>query len=148
MLTNLRQSRQVYSVAGRRGGRKVREAEEWVWVFQEHLRGLAMDRRLAGSHWRVLAYVASYATFAQDMTLKQKDIAAALGIAFQTVSRVLKELGAIGILTRVSAHEIPATYRVNSLYIYKGHRDKLAQRRAHQYKERVHATAPTSAGVP
>jgi hypothetical protein len=115
--------------------RKPQNTEEWVWVFQEHLRALALDRRMTGSHWRVLAYLVSYATFAQDMTFKQVDVARAMGIAFQTVSRVLGELDTIGILKRVQTHAYPPTYRLNSQYIYKGRGEKLPQRRAYQRKE-------------
>lgn len=141
MWTDLRQGRQEQSIAGGGTRRKIRNAEEWVWVFQEHLRALALDPRMSKAHWRVLAYVVSYATFAQDMTLKQKDLAEGLGLAFQTISRVLGELGTIGILTRVSGREIPATYRLNSLYVYKGHGERRPGRLAQQRKERGRAQA-------
>ena len=104
-------------------------------MFQGHLRVLATDRRMTGSHWRVLAYLMSCATFAQDLTIKQKDISEAMGLAFQTISRLLAELVAIGIIARVDTHAYPPTYRFNARYIYKGRLERLPQRREHQRKE-------------
>src|SRR5262245_7117598 len=124
------------SVPGRDRGRKWRATEEWVWVFQERLRALALDRRMTGSHWRVLGHLVSYAALGQHLTFKVQDVARAMGIAFQTVSRVLGELDTIGILKRVETHAYPPTYRLNSVYIYKGSGERLPGRRAHQRKDR------------
>jgi len=118
------------------GRRKPRRAEEWVWVFQGHLRQMACDRRLKGAHWRVLAYMMSCVTFAQDLVIRQAEVGGALGMAPQAVSRLLRDLDQLGIVLRVKQGEIPATYRLNSQYIYKGRGERLEQRRAYQGKER------------
>jgi hypothetical protein len=134
ILADLRQGSEERSLAAVKRGHK-HNPEEWVWMFQGHLRVLATDRRMTGSHWRVLAYLMSCATFAQDITIKQKDIAGAMGLAFQTISRVLADLVTIGIIARVDTHAYPPTYRFNSRYIYKGRLERLTQRRAYQGKE-------------
>ena len=118
--------------------RKPGVSEEWIWIFQRRLRELARNPRLQGSHWRVLAYVISCATFAQDITLRQRDIGAALGIAQSTVSLALQDLHRCGVLLRVDTGGYPATYRFNSAYVYKGRGERLEQRRAYQGKEGSH----------
>lgn len=106
-------------------------------MFQSQLRTMAQDRRLKGAHWRVLAYLIGGVTFAQDMLIKQKEVAEALGMTPQALSKYLRDLGHLGIVGRVATGEYPPTYRFNSLYVYKGRGERLRQRLAHQRKERA-----------
>jgi predicted transcriptional regulator len=105
-------------------------------VFQQRLRVLACDRRLKGAHWRILAYVLSCATYAQDIRLRHREIAEALTMDAADVTRRLQDLAVFGIVARVETHRYPPTYRLNSQYIYKGRGERLEQRRAYQGKER------------
>jgi hypothetical protein len=114
---------------------KGRRAEEWVWVFQGQLRIMAQDRRLKWTHWRVLAYIISCATFAQDLVLRQAEIGRALGLTPETMCRLFRDLDRMGIVLRVLTGQRPATYRLNARYIYKGRGERLVQRRAYQRQE-------------
>jgi len=136
METDLRQGAlgdTVHHPVGRRKQWRFK-VDEWVWLFQRQLRAMAQDARLKGAHWRILAYLMSCATFAQDIQVRQKEVAQTLGLTHQTVSRVLAELAALGIIARVATHSYPPTYRLNSQYVYKGHGEQLPQRRAYQGK--------------
>jgi hypothetical protein len=106
----------------------------WFMVFQEAFEALAKDPDLTGETWRILSYLFSKLDFENDIHLAQKDIAEALNMRKQNVSRAMKLLCDKQIVLKGPKVGRASTYHLNAYYGWKGKVKNLKEARKAQLK--------------
>jgi DNA-binding MarR family transcriptional regulator len=103
-------------------------------VFQEAFETLAKDSDLTGETWRILSYLFSKLNFENDIHLAQADIAKALEMRKQNVSRAMKLLCDKQIILKGPKVGRTVTYRLNAHYGWKGRVKNLDNVRKAQFR--------------
>lgn len=100
----------------------------WVATFQEGLAWMAKQEGMTGEQWRVFAYLVSRLDFDNFLKIAQKDIADELKMNVKAVSRAIRGLKDLDIITVGPMAGHSKTYRLNP---------RIAHRGAKNYKETV-----------
>ena len=108
-------------------GRKPKITERWFMALQEGIEQLAKDCELTGEHYRVLLYLMSRLDFQNYIQVPQNDIAEALGMRKQNVSRAVKLLEQKNIILRGSKVGRSNTFRLSSNLGWKGNVKSLRE---------------------
>lgn len=101
----------------------------WFMVFQEAFEALAKDPDMTGESWRILSYLFSKLDFENDIHVAQKDIAEALNMRKQHVSRAMKLLCDKQIVLKGPQVGRASTYHLNAYYGWKGKVKNLQEAR-------------------
>ena len=96
-----------------------RLGEHWVATFQEGLAWMA-KQELTGEQWRVFAYLVSRLDFDNFLKVPQKDIANELKMNVKAVSRAMRGLRELDIITVGPMAGHSKTYRLNPRIAHKG----------------------------
>lgn len=107
--------------------RKNRLGGHWVATFQEGLAWMARQE-MTGEQWRVFAYLVSRLDFDNYLKVPQKDIAEELKMQKSHVSRAIKGLVELDIITVGPMAGHSKTYRLNP---------RIAHRGAKNYQETI-----------
>lgn len=107
--------------------RKNKLGGHWVATFQEGLAWMARQE-MTGEQWRVFAYLVSRLDFDNYLKVPQKDIAAELKMQKSHVSRAIKGLVDLDIITVGPMAGHSKTYRLNP---------RIAHRGAKNYQETI-----------
>ena len=99
----------------------------WVATFQEGLAWMARQE-MTGEQWRVFAYLVSRLDFDNYLKVPQKDIAEELNMQKSHVSRAIKGLVSLDIITVGPMAGHSKTYRLNP---------RIAHRGAKNYQETI-----------
>lgn len=99
----------------------------WVATFQEGLAWMA-KQEMTGEQWRVFAYLVSRLDFDNFLKVPQKDIAEELKMNPKNVSRAIRGLKELDIITVGPMAGHSKTYRLNP---------RIAHRGAKNYQETV-----------
>ena len=95
--------------------------EGWVMTFQDSLEAIAKDPDLTGEHFRVFMYLCSKLSFENWIHQSQKEIAEALGLKKQNVSRAVRLLTEKKIvLVEIKNTSSARCYRLNPTYGWRG----------------------------
>ncbi|MCY0900533.1 MAG: helix-turn-helix domain-containing protein [Firmicutes bacterium] len=108
---------------------KIKLREGWFMGFQDAFEILAKDQELQGENYKVLLYLLSKLGFENYIAIPQKQIADALNMKKQNVSRALKVLVDKQILLEGPKLGRTHTYRLSSTFGWKGRVKNLAQDR-------------------
>lgn len=108
--------------------RKNRLGGHWVATFQEGLAWMAKQEGMTGEQWRVFAYLVSRLDFDNYLKVPQKDIAAELKMNVKAVSRALRGLRELDIISVGPMAGHSKTYRLNP---------RIAHRGAKNYQETI-----------
>ena len=92
----------------------------WIMNSQEALKLLATDKDLTGEVYRVLLLLMSHLDFENWIQISQKEIADALGIKKQNVSKAVILLESKGILLRGPKVGRSYAFRLNPYFGWKG----------------------------
>lgn len=107
--------------------RKNKLGGHWVATFQDGLAWMARQE-MTGEQWRVFAYLVSRLDFDNYLKVPQKDIAEELKMQKSHVSRAIKGLVELDIITVGPMAGHSKTYRLNP---------RIAHRGAKNYKETI-----------
>lgn len=99
--------------------RKNRLGGHWVATFQEGLAWMARQE-MTGEQWRVFAYLVSRLDFDNYLKVPQKDIAEELKMQKSHVSRAIKGLVELDIITVGPMAGHSKTYRLNPRIAHRG----------------------------
>lgn len=108
--------------------------EGWMMTFQKSLEEIAKDPDLTGEHLRIFMYLCARLDFENWIQQSQKEIAEALGMQKQNVSRAIKLLvQKYIILVERKGTSATKCYRLNPYYGWRGkvrnlteyHREKM-----------------------
>lgn len=108
--------------------RQNRLGVHWVATFQEGLAWMAKQEGMTGEQWRVFAYLVSRLDFDNFLKIAQKDIADELKMNVKAVSRAMRGLKELDIITVGPMAGHSKTYRLNP---------RIAHRGAKNYKENI-----------
>ena len=108
---------------------KVKLREGWFMGFQDAFIELAKDPDLQGENYRVLLYLLGNLGFENYIAIPQKQIAEALEMPKQNVSRALKVLVEKEILLEGPKLGRTHTYRLSSAFGWKGTVKNLSKTR-------------------
>ena len=108
--------------------RQNRLGGHWVATFQEGLAWMAKQENMTGEQWRVFAYLVSRLDFDNFLKVPQKDIAEELKMNVKNVSRAIRGLKELDIITVGPMAGHSKTYRLNP---------RIAHRGAKNYNETV-----------
>ena len=100
----------------------------WVATFQEGLAWMAKQENMTGEQWRVFAYLVSRLDFDNYLKVPQKDIAAELKMNVKNVSRAIRGLKELDIISVGPMAGHSKTYRLNP---------RIAHRGAKNYQETI-----------
>lgn len=100
----------------------------WVATFQDGLAWMARQEGMTGEQWRVFAYLVSRLDFDNYLRVPQTDIANELNMRTSNVSRAIKKLAELDIITVGPMAGHSKTYRLNP---------RIAHRGSKNYKETV-----------
>ena len=100
----------------------------WVATFQDGLAWMAKQEDMTGEQWRVFAYLVSRLDFDNFLKVPQKDIAEELKMNPKAVSRAMRGLREMDIITVGPMAGRSKTYRLNP---------RIAHRGAKHYKETI-----------
>ena len=92
----------------------------WVATFQEGLAWMAKQENMTGEQWRVFAYLVSRLDFDNFLKVPQKDIAEDLKMQKSHVSRAIKGLVELDIITVGPMAGHSKTYRLNPRIAHRG----------------------------
>ena len=101
-------------------GRKPKITDRWFMAFQEAFEQLAKDRDLTDEHRRMLFYLMSRLDFDNYIQVAQNEIAEALGMHKQHVSRAIKLLEEKSIILRGPKVGRSNTFRLSTTLGWKG----------------------------
>lgn len=104
-----------------------RITERWFMAFQDAFEEIAKDDELKGESFRVLMYMFSKLDFENYIQLTQKDIAEALGMNKQHVSRAIRLLSSKKVVLEGPKVGRSKCYRLNANYGWKGKVKNLRQ---------------------
>lgn len=90
--------------------------EQWFMSFQEGLATLAKCKEIRGEPRAILDYLMAKLDFENYIKVRQVDIAKDLDMYKSNVSKHMKLLGALGIITKGPE----GTYKLNPVYGWKG----------------------------
>jgi hypothetical protein len=112
-------------------GRKIVSpyGRQWMQVNQDALAEIAADKDLGLEAWRVFAYLNARLDFENLIVVQQTEIAAALGMARQSVYRAMKLLAGKQIILRGPKIGNVSSYRLNPYYGWKGKVQNLTKAR-------------------
>lgn len=99
---------------------KVKLREGWFMGFQDAFEVLAKDHELQGENYKVLLYLLSQLGFENYIAIPQKQIAEALSMHKQHISRALKVLVEKQILLEGPKLGRTHTYRLSNTFGWKG----------------------------
>ena len=99
--------------------REKKIAGSWVAMFQQGLAWIA-KQNLTGEQWNVFAFLLSIVDFQNYIRISQKDIAEALGMKHQNVSRSIKKLEELDIIVEGPRAGLHKTYMLNPNIGLKG----------------------------
>ena len=108
---------------------KVHLEEGWFMGFQEAFLELAKDKDMTGEVTRVLLYLFANLGFENYIVLPQRQIAEALKMRKENVSRAIKTLTAKGIIIEGPKLGRTKAYRLNNKYGWKGKAKNLIHER-------------------
>ena len=109
-----------------------KHTERFFMAFQDGLMKIAEDDELTGADFRVLLHLFGQLDFENYLHISQKDIAEALGVQKQHISRSMRLLIAKGIVVDGPKVGRIKTYRLSSNLGWKGRVTNLEkQRRNH-----------------
>jgi DNA-directed RNA polymerase specialized sigma54-like protein len=108
--------------------RQNRLGVHWVATFQDGLAWMARQENMTGEQWRVFAYLVSRLDFDNFLKIAQKDIAEELKMNVKAVSRAMRGLRELDIITVGPMAGHSKTYRLNP---------RIAHRGAKNYKENI-----------
>jgi hypothetical protein len=114
----------------------------WFMAFQEAFEALSKDRELWGTPRAVLDYLLSRLDFDNFILVQQSEVAAALGIGRDQVSRSTAKLVEKGVLLKGPKAGRTCAYKLNSSYGWKGRVTNLNQERRARLSVAVDNTKP------
>lgn len=91
----------------------------WVATFQDGL-GWMAEQNMTGEQWRVFAYLVSKLDFDNYLKVQQKDIAEELRMQKSHVSRAMKGLAELDIISVGPMAGRSKTYRLNPRIAHRG----------------------------
>ena len=100
--------------------RKNRLGGHWVATFQDGLAWMAKQEAMTGEQWRVFAYLVSRLDFDNYLKVSQKDIAAELKMNPKAVSRAMRGLRELDIISVGPMAGRSKTYRLNPRIAHRG----------------------------
>ena len=92
----------------------------WVATFQDGLAWMAKQEDMTGEQWRVFAYLVSRLDFDNYLKVSQKDIAEELRMQKSHVSRAMKGLAELDIISVGPMAGRSKTYRLNPRIAHRG----------------------------
>lgn len=92
----------------------------WVATFQDGLAWMAKQEEMTGEQWRVFAYLVSRLDFDNFLKVPQKDIAEELKMNPKAVSRAIRGLKELDIITVGPMAGHSKTYRLNPRIAHRG----------------------------
>lgn len=95
----------------------------WVATFQDGLSWMAKQEGMTGEQWRVFAYLVSKLDFDNYLKVQQKDIAEELRMQKSHVSRAMKGLAELDIISVGPMAGRSKTYRLNPRIAHRGARN-------------------------
>lgn len=95
----------------------------WVATFQDGLAWMAKQEEMTGEQWRVFAYLVSRLDFDNFLKVPQKDIAEELKMNPKAVSRAIRGLKELDIITVGPMAGHSKTYRLNPRIAHRGARN-------------------------
>ena len=103
--------------------RENRLGAHWVATFQDGLAWMAKQEGMTGEQWRVFAYLVSKLDFDNYLKVRQKDIAEELRMQKSHVSRAMKGLAELDIISVGPMAGRSKTYRLNPRIAHRGARN-------------------------
>lgn len=112
---------------------------KWVATFQDGM-GYLARQKLTGEQWSVYAYLVEHLDYDNWIRVRQQDVCKDLGIDKSNVSKALKRLVEVDVITRGPMAGRYHTYRMNPRIAHRGARhyannlvqyDDLRKKRAH-----------------
>lgn len=100
--------------------RQNRLGVHWVATFQDGLAWMAKQENMTGEQWRVFAYLVSRLDFDNFLKIAQKDIAEELKMNVKAVSRAMRGLRELDIITVGPMAGHSKTYRLNPRIAHRG----------------------------
>lgn len=92
----------------------------WVATFQDGITWLAQQESMTGEQWRVFAYLVGQLDFDNYLKIQQKDIAEALHMQRSHVSRAMKGLTELDVISVGPMAGRSKTYRLNPRIAHRG----------------------------
>ena len=103
--------------------RENRLGAHWVATFQDGLAWMAKQEGMTGEQWRVFAYLVSKLDFDNYLKVQQKDIAEELRMHVKAVSRAIKGLKELDVISVGPMAGRSKTYRLNPRIAHRGARN-------------------------
>lgn len=110
------------------------KTKRWFMAFQDPLESIVTDSEITYEPMRVFMYLCSKIDYENYIRLSQKDVAEALNMQKQNVSRAMKLLVTKGILLEGPKIGQNKTYRLNEHYGWKGKVKNLQKARDERFK--------------
>lgn len=95
----------------------------WVATFQDGLVWMAKQEGMTGEQWRVFAYLVGCLDFDNYLKVSQKDIAEELHMHVKAVSRAIKGLKELDVISVGPMAGRSKTYRLNPRIAHRGARN-------------------------
>lgn len=92
----------------------------WVATFQDGMMWLAQQESMTGEQWRVFAYLLSKLDFDNYLKITQKEIAEKLHMNVKAISRAIKGLKNLDVITEGPMAGHSKTYRFNPRIAHRG----------------------------
>ena len=107
-----------------------------VKLFQRMMGQLGREGRIGKEGWRVIAWLLGRLDWDNWLVVPQRELAEALGMSQQNVSRAIRQLCQEGVLLRAASPAPRSTYRLSAEFAYRGSRNGWEKRRREEQAER------------